>query len=170
MTASVYIYNGSLPDVKEDDFLNWLREKDEKWWSEGYAVEIGLEDYDELKLCISKQLKSLNDSGVLRSYDGVNTLWCLNQIIKDYISELYEGEKVSTVKLYEDDTLIRVPSKTEGVCLEVLKKVYKKHVLDDLNIGWRELTGELSGLLADMMGDEKYSEWLDTLSLNNTGE
>ena len=45
--------------------------------------------------------------------------------------------------------------------LKTLKRVYRKHVLDDKSIGWDELSDELLNTLCEVMGDGEYVSWLN---------
>ena len=45
--------------------------------------------------------------------------------------------------------------------LNVCKMAHRKHCQGDDSIGWEELADELNSTLANVMGDEKYCEWLD---------
>ena len=47
--------------------------------------------------------------------------------------------------------------------LSVLKLAYRKHHLDDISIGWVELSERLLDVLAEVMGDDGYVEWLAAL-------
>jgi hypothetical protein len=52
--------------------------------------------------------------------------------------------------------------KTENkALLEMCKRSYRKIALDDREIGWEELTKELSGILLDVMGDMGFLKWMD---------
>ncbi len=44
-----------------------------------------------------------------------------------------------------------------------LKIVYRKIVCDDQNIGWEEAENELYFVLTELMGDEEFSKWADSL-------
>ena len=46
-----------------------------------------------------------------------------------------------------------------GVC----KKAYRKHVLDDEDVGWDELGNELATVLSDTMGSQEFCDWLDEI-------
>jgi hypothetical protein len=54
-------------------------------------------------------------------------------------------------------------SHEESPLLEVCKKAYRKHVMQDEGVGWEELSEDLAGVLASVMGDEKFVEWLDSV-------
>ena len=44
--------------------------------------------------------------------------------------------------------------------LDVVKLTYRKHHLDDSNIGWNELDDILFNALCDEMGDEAFVKWI----------
>ena len=50
----------------------------------------------------------------------------------------------------------------DSMSLRTLKLCYKKHVVNDPDIGWDELSSELGNALAEIMGDKEFCEWLDT--------
>jgi len=54
------------------------------------------------------------------------------------------------------------------VLLEMCQKSYRKIALDDLEIGWEELTNELSGTLLDVMGDKRFLEWMKVVCPEDT--
>jgi len=47
--------------------------------------------------------------------------------------------------------------------LYACKAAYRKHVLDDDEIGWEELTDILYDALCNAMGDDGFVLWLKTL-------
>lgn len=52
--------------------------------------------------------------------------------------------------------------------ISLLKKCYRKHVIDDEDIGVDELSGHLGNALigaalAQIMGDEEFCAWVDSL-------
>ena len=44
-----------------------------------------------------------------------------------------------------------------------LKMAYQKHALQDHLIGWNELTHALSEALKEIMGEDEFYEWADTV-------
>ena len=55
-------------------------------------------------------------------------------------------------------------SEREAALVEVCKKTYRKHVLQDDSIGWGQLSSCLGDTLAFVMGDKGFVAWLDTVS------
>lgn len=47
--------------------------------------------------------------------------------------------------------------------LEALKLCYRKHQRGDESIGWTELGDKLCDALCEIMGDEKFVEWNESL-------
>ena len=47
--------------------------------------------------------------------------------------------------------------------LKVVKRAYQKHHLDEENIGWDELGIELHNALCNVMGDDGYIAWRESL-------
>jgi len=45
--------------------------------------------------------------------------------------------------------------------IEVLKLVYRKHVLNDDSIGWDELSNMLCDAICNAIGDDEFVKWLD---------
>jgi hypothetical protein len=45
--------------------------------------------------------------------------------------------------------------------LRALKRVYRKHWLDDESIGWEELGTEIQECLCGVMGDDWFVQWLE---------
>lgn len=45
--------------------------------------------------------------------------------------------------------------------LNACKYAYRKHVLNDFDIGWDELSEILHAALCEAMGDNEYNKWLD---------
>ena len=48
--------------------------------------------------------------------------------------------------------------------LEVVKKTYRKHVLDDSEVGWNELGEDLRMVLCNVMGHEDFNKFVDQFS------
>lgn len=44
---------------------------------------------------------------------------------------------------------------------------HRKHVQGDLSIGWRELSEQLTDTLCEVMGDERFQEWLQNQDYTN---
>jgi len=44
--------------------------------------------------------------------------------------------------------------------LDAVKMAYRKHVMDDPNIGWEQLSETLFAALYNEMGDAEYQKWL----------
>ena len=44
--------------------------------------------------------------------------------------------------------------------LDAVKMAYRKHVLDDVNVGWDELSDTLMAALCNEKGDEWFQKWL----------
>lgn len=51
----------------------------------------------------------------------------------------------------------------DSMSMRVLKMAYRKHVKDDDEIGWDELTDAIANVLAQTMGDDKFCEWVEGL-------
>jgi len=51
----------------------------------------------------------------------------------------------------------------DGESMHVLKRCYRKHVLDDNSIGWDELCDDLCDALSNTMGDDEFQKWLKAL-------
>lgn len=47
-----------------------------------------------------------------------------------------------------------------GPLLEACKNCYRKHVLEDENIGWESLGDQIGQALATVMGEEEYNKWM----------
>jgi len=50
----------------------------------------------------------------------------------------------------------------DAMTIRTLKRVYQKHVLNDDDIGWDELTDDIANTLAQVMGDDEFCEWAET--------
>lgn len=50
-----------------------------------------------------------------------------------------------------------------GPLLEACKLAYRKHVLQDTEIGWEALGDKLNEALVNTMGDDAYNKWMDGL-------
>lgn len=75
---------------------------------------------------------------------------------------------VDKEKRYEAQIPIRIiPLADEHRTLELLKRVYRKHNRDDMSIGWVELGEELRDGLCEIMGDEAFYEWSESLRAEN---
>jgi len=48
--------------------------------------------------------------------------------------------------------------------LRVAKKVYRKHVLDDPEVGWAEMGEDLRMVLCNVMGHEAFNKFVDEFS------
>lgn len=48
-----------------------------------------------------------------------------------------------------------------GELLEAVKLAYRKHHLNDPNVGWEELTDKLRDALCNALDDEGFSKWID---------
>jgi len=48
--------------------------------------------------------------------------------------------------------------------LDAVKMAYRKHVLDDPEVGWDELSDRLRLALCDAMEDEGFVKWLDEVN------
>ena len=46
-----------------------------------------------------------------------------------------------------------------------LELAYRKHHLNDENVGWDELSEELRDSLCELKGDEKFQRWLKDQSI-----
>ena len=46
---------------------------------------------------------------------------------------------------------------------ELIKRVYRKHVLGDDSIGWEELSDDLRDTLCESMGDDEFCQWLESV-------
>lgn len=51
------------------------------------------------------------------------------------------------------------PGKNE--LLEAVKMAYRKHHLDDPDIGWEELSDILHNAICNEIGDDGYCDWLE---------
>jgi hypothetical protein len=51
--------------------------------------------------------------------------------------------------------------KPNAILLRVLKKAYRKHVLEDDSIGWEALGEQIGLALTDVMGDEVFNKWVE---------
>jgi len=52
--------------------------------------------------------------------------------------------------------------------LNACKKAYRKHVMDDPDIGWTEVGNELGEALAEAMGDVEFNRWSDKKAKDKT--
>jgi hypothetical protein len=57
-----------------------------------------------------------------------------------------------------------VVEKMRGSLLEACQMAYRKHVLDDDDVGWDELADVLAAALSNEMGKE-FCVWLDSVSV-----
>jgi len=48
------------------------------------------------------------------------------------------------------------------------KKAYRKHVMDDPDIGWTEVGNELGEALAEVMGDVEFNQWSEKKAKDKT--
>ena len=51
----------------------------------------------------------------------------------------------------------------ENSLLETCKLAFRKHVLDDPDIGWDELSERLRDTLAEEMGVAEFAEWVENM-------
>jgi hypothetical protein len=56
-----------------------------------------------------------------------------------------------------------VPVLEENELVEAVKFAYRKHHLEDENIGWDELSDKLADALSNAMGPRGFADWLDAL-------
>jgi hypothetical protein len=56
--------------------------------------------------------------------------------------------------------LTQIVGQLENNHIELIKKVYRKHCLNDNGIGWDELGENLVDALCNLMGEEKFVDWL----------
>jgi hypothetical protein len=71
---------------------------------------------------------------------------------------------VDKEKRYELQIPIRIiPLADQARELELLKRVYRKHNRDDPSIGWVELGEELRDGLCEIMGDDAFYKWSESL-------
>ena len=47
------------------------------------------------------------------------------------------------------------------ILLKAVKLAYRKHVLDDQDIGWAELGEKLERALSDVMGRQAFNKWTE---------
>jgi hypothetical protein len=52
--------------------------------------------------------------------------------------------------------------------LNACKKAYRKHVMDDPDIGWTEVGNELGEALAEVMGDVEFNRWSEKTAKDKT--
>jgi hypothetical protein len=52
--------------------------------------------------------------------------------------------------------------------LEVLKKAYRKHVMDDPEIGWDELGEDFRMVLCNIMGHEGFNKFIDEFAADKS--
>lgn len=55
----------------------------------------------------------------------------------------------------------------EAQMLEALKLAYRKHCLDDPEVGSEELGNALLDAICEAIGDEGYQAWVETLKLDD---
>ena len=67
------------------------------------------------------------------------------------------GEKIKRLDI-QCDTLIDNRMKL----LKALKLIYRKHVCDDQNVSWGEVSQCLLDTLCEVMGDKAYQEWSES--------
>jgi hypothetical protein len=51
----------------------------------------------------------------------------------------------------------------DPMSVRALKQAYRKHVKLDESIGWDELSDALGNALAQIMGDEEFCQWLQSI-------
>jgi hypothetical protein len=47
------------------------------------------------------------------------------------------------------------------ILLKAVKMAYRKHVIDDPDVGWNELSEKLHRALRDVMGREAFDKWAE---------
>ena len=102
-------------------------------------------------------------SRIFEETAGVNFV-CIEGIDKKdrslVITIQLEGGKTPAARLGELEAEIARMKKENDILLDAAKAAYRKHHLDDSNIGWDELSGILLNALCDVMGDKGYQDWL----------
>ncbi len=55
----------------------------------------------------------------------------------------------------------KTANKVYGQLFESCQNAYRKHVMEDEDIGWEDLSDQLSLALVSIMGEDEYDKWLD---------
>ena len=80
-------------------------------------------------------------------------------------SLLYNGVK-SVILVWETDG-----GKAEHdrkVLIEACKEAYRKHAMNDSDIGWAALADTLGTVLAEVLGDKEFNRWTEELNPEKT--
>lgn len=92
------------------------------------------------------------------------------QDLRKYLdSNPHPKSRLVSVDSTEDDYLLVWETEDENaehnykILLNAAKMAWRKHALDDKNIGWEKLTETLSGTLAQVMGDKAFDEWSESI-------
>lgn len=84
------------------------------------------------------------------------------QLKDDHLVETFGMDKGVTPNTYSGKDWLSPTGDT--ISLRTLKRVYRKHVMQDPSIGWDELCDELCNTLSEIMGDEEFCIWLSQIS------
>lgn len=86
-----------------------------------------------------------------------------NERLKDRIKELNDGLAIAIAMINQHgDIFTEIEAENERL-LDVVKMAYRKHHLDDMTIGWDELSNALHTELCNSMGDKGFCDWLHEL-------
>lgn len=59
-------------------------------------------------------------------------------------------------------------SRDNKILVDACQQAWKKHTLDDPNIGWGQLSEILGATLAEVMGDQAFNDWVEKVSPEKT--
>lgn len=59
-----------------------------------------------------------------------------------------------------------IPKHAQIQVMDALTSCYLKHALNDDSIGWEELCDKMSCALQEVMGDDGFCFWLDSIKQN----
>lgn len=117
-------------------------------------------------------MRHIVEYGIPGSVDGANTVEDLRRYLG---SDPHPDHRVANMSWLHSGQIIliweKASEKTDRdreMLVDTLKRVWRKHVANDDNIGWDQLADEIGSTLAEVLGDKEFVAWTESLSTEKT--
>lgn len=115
-------------------------------------------------------MKYIVEYGIPGSVAGANTVEDLQQYLG---SDPHPDYRIANMSWLHNGQIILIWEKASDktdreMLVDTLKRVWRKHVANDDNIGWDQLADEVGSTLAEVLGDKEFVAWTESLSIEKT--
>ena len=118
-------------------------------------------------------MKYIVEYGIPGGINGANTVEDLCRYLN---SDPHPDHKLASSNLKDNGMVLMVWESDDcqaehdrSILINACKNAYRKHSLDDSDIGWTELSETLAATLAEVLGDKEFARWSEEVAREKNG-